>query len=124
VIGLLGMRRVGGLLGSPIPAGGPAGTWTLLGRGSTVIAPGVNTVLSSANIPLGEFPILGTPAANGAGLSTSCEEGTTNAPPSFPNGVVYGLNKVAPFVDFYAFQIRTNLGAAYAFSWGWYKVGP
>jgi hypothetical protein len=126
VIGLLGMRRVGGLLGSPLPSGGPGGTWTLLGAGTTVVAPLTEVGLATATIEHGRAAVLATPIVHEDTVPTlfAYHYTTVTNPPQI-NSICYSCNQLfAPPSDVFGYMCRHNAAAPKTVSWIWYKVGP
>lgn len=125
--GLLGIRRVGGLLGSPFPtSGGSLGNVTVAGRGVAVVANNTNTTLSSAIIPAGSVVLPCPPCQREEGVPAySAQMTNTNTPPGI-NLMAFTVSKDSANVDQFNLQIRhQNAGLlARTFDWAWLRLSP
>ncbi len=121
-MGLLNMARLGGLLGSPLPAGGggvPAGVE--LGRGSAVVGANSNTTLDSATVADGNAIYPAFPTIRDEGVTRGVFSGSTASAPS-GTAAHFNVEKV-PVADLQALKLRTssNYGTR-TFDWYWFSV--
>jgi hypothetical protein len=124
VIGLLGFRRVGGLLGSPPVFPQPSGTWVRY-VGTTVLASNTEVQCGFFSIPSGSAPVVAIPAIREEGTAIYSVQAETNAVPNLET-LRYSLRKSGTTIDRFDLlaRQRSSTVAARTVDWIVYVVTP
>lgn len=124
--GLLGLFRIGGLLGPEEDAGGgggPPGAWRLVAKGSLVLGSNVNTVVHTFVITPGEVILALLTITDHTGLWSIYTANTFSTPPNGRTLYMLRTQNAAGTHELWARQFNAG-GAPVSYDWAIYAVVP